>query len=106
MLLQCTFLEVEQPAHTHGVILSKAAWSWGAEMGANDQGLSGGSAAVWTTFCHPGDHEERLLGTDLVRSDTGQALPQLLDRIWDGTGWSRGVCVCVCWEGEGEEEGS
>ena len=67
-VLQCTFVEVDQTPHTHGVVLSKAAWSWGAEMGANDQGLAGGNAAVWTVFCHPGDHEERLLGTDFVRS--------------------------------------
>ena len=67
-MLQVTFLEVGQAAHTHGVVLSKAGWSWGAEMGANDQGVSGGNAAVWTALCHPGDHVERLLGSDLVRS--------------------------------------
>ena len=75
-VLQCTFVEVDQTPHTHGVVLSKAAWSWGAEMGANDQGLAGGNAAVWTVFCHPGDHEERLLGTDFVRSVL--ALPRLV----------------------------
>lgn len=65
--VKCTFVEVDQVPHTHEVILSKPAWSWGAEMGANGQGLTGGTAAVWTTLCHPGDHEEKLLGVDLVR---------------------------------------
>ncbi|KAL8600550.1 hypothetical protein ACOMHN_005044 [Nucella lapillus] len=64
---QCTFLELDQSPHTHGVILSKAGWSWGSEMGANDQGVCGGCVSVWTRLCHPGDHEEKLLGCDLVR---------------------------------------
>ena len=61
------FIEVDQVKHSHGVVLSKAGWSWGAEMGANDQGVAGGCASVWTTFNHPGDHQERLIGVDLVR---------------------------------------
>ncbi|KAK7108928.1 secernin-2-like [Littorina saxatilis] len=65
--VKSTFHEMEQHPHTHGVVLSKAGWSWGAEMGANDQGVAGGCSSVWTVSCHPGDHEERLLGVDLVR---------------------------------------
>ncbi|KAL8600519.1 hypothetical protein ACOMHN_005013 [Nucella lapillus] len=65
--VKCTFLELDQSPHTHGVILSKAGWSWGSEMGANDQGVCGGCVSVWTRLCHPGDHEEKLLGCDLVR---------------------------------------
>lgn len=65
--VKCTFLEIDQTVQTHGVVLSKAGWSWGCEMGANDQGLCGGCVSVWTRLCHPGDHEEKLLGCDLVR---------------------------------------
>lgn len=65
--LHTTFIEVDQVSHTHAVVLSKAAWCWGAEMGANEHGLCVGSTAVWTTLCRPGDHEERLIGQDFVR---------------------------------------
>jgi len=37
-------------------------------MGANDRGVCIGNTAVWTRLCRPGDHEEKLLGVDLVRS--------------------------------------
>ena len=33
--LQCTFIEIDQAAGTLAVVLSKPAWMWGAEMGAN-----------------------------------------------------------------------
>ena len=40
---------------------------WGAEMGANDQGVVIGNEAVWTKEGGPQDLEEKLLGMDLVR---------------------------------------
>ena len=64
---QCTYIEVDQVAHTHTVILSKPAWMWGAEMGANDQGVCVGNEAVWTKLNGPADLEEKLLGMDMVR---------------------------------------
>ena len=33
--LQCTYIEIDQAAETLAVVLSKPAWMWGAEMGAN-----------------------------------------------------------------------
>ena len=66
-LIQCTYIEVDQVGKTHGVILSKPAWMWGAEMGANDKGVSVAMAPVWTKLNGPGDLEERLLGQDLAR---------------------------------------
>lgn len=64
---QCTLVEIDQVSSTHGVVLSKPAWTWGAEMGANDKGLCIGCTSVWTTLCQPGDHSEKLLGVDYVR---------------------------------------
>ena len=32
--------------HTHAVILSKPAWAWGAEMGANEHGVCVGCTSV------------------------------------------------------------
>lgn len=65
--VQCTYIEVDQVKKTHAVILSKPAWMWGAEMGANDQGVSVAMAPVWTKLNGPSDLEERLLGQDLAR---------------------------------------
>ncbi|KAL8560920.1 hypothetical protein ACOMHN_035860 [Nucella lapillus] len=65
--VECTYISIDQVAHTHAVILSKPAWMWGAEMGANEQGVCVGNEAVWTKLNGPSDLEEKLLGMDLVR---------------------------------------
>lgn len=62
---QCTYIQIPQVEHTHAVVLSKPAWMWGAEMGANDQGVCIGNEAVWTR--EPVTPGEALLGMDLVR---------------------------------------
>ncbi|XP_023264414.1 secernin-2-like, partial [Seriola lalandi dorsalis] len=61
----CTYIQIPQVEQTHAVILSKPAWMWGAEMGANDQGVCIGNEAVWTR--EPVVPGEALLGMDLVR---------------------------------------
>ncbi|KAK3922931.1 Secernin-3, partial [Frankliniella fusca] len=63
----CTYIEIDQAEKTFPVILSKPSWMWGAEMGANDQGLCIGNEAVWSFFEKPEDKEEKLLGMDFVR---------------------------------------
>ena len=35
MCYQCTYIDIDQVEDTLAVILSKPAWMWGAEMGAN-----------------------------------------------------------------------
>lgn len=65
--LQCSYIEVDQVAETCAVILSKPAWMWGAEMGANEHGVCIGNEAVFTHLNGPDDRTERLLGMDLVR---------------------------------------
>lgn len=65
--VKCTYLEIKQTKHTHAVILSKPSWMWGAEMGANEQGVAVGNAPVWTKLNGPQDLEKKLLGTDMVR---------------------------------------
>ncbi|XP_069505022.1 secernin-1 isoform X3 [Ambystoma mexicanum] len=63
--VQCTYVAVAQAPRTHSVMLSKPAWMWGAEMGANEHGVCIASEAVVTKEAAPG--AEALLGTDLVR---------------------------------------
>lgn len=62
--LKTTYLEIPQIAKRYGVILSKPFWIWGAEMGANDQGVVIGNQALFTKV-----HEKTpgLIGMDLLR---------------------------------------
>ncbi|KAM6934041.1 secernin-3 [Xenentodon cancila] len=63
--VECTYVEIAQVAHTYAVVLSKPAWLWGAEMGANEHQVCIGNEAVWGR--ESADGEEALLGMDLVR---------------------------------------
>lgn len=65
LFLQCTYIQIPQVEQTHAIVLSKPAWMWGAEMGANDQGVCIGNEAIWTR--EPVTPGEALLGMDLVR---------------------------------------
>jgi dipeptidase len=61
----CTWSTVSQVERTHAVLLSQPWWMWGAEMGANDQGVVIGNEAVFTRAV--GDRSGVLLGMDLLR---------------------------------------
>ncbi|XP_063056492.1 secernin-2 [Engraulis encrasicolus] len=63
--VECTYISIPQADHTHAVVLSRPAWLWGAEMGANEHGVCIGNEAVWTK--EPVGEEEALLGMDFVR---------------------------------------
>ncbi|KAK6634917.1 hypothetical protein RUM44_000164 [Polyplax serrata] len=63
--LKCTFVEVKQVEETYGVILSKSPWTWGCEMGANDQGVAIGTGLVLTKLSE--NNVKALLGCDLAR---------------------------------------
>ncbi|MGC9350192.1 MAG: C69 family dipeptidase, partial [Anaerolineae bacterium] len=60
-----TYIDVPQVGHTHAVLLAKPFWIWGAEMGANDQGVVIGNEAVFTKV--PAAEEEGLIGMDFLR---------------------------------------
>ncbi|XP_046902227.1 secernin-3 [Hypomesus transpacificus] len=63
--VECTYIEIEQASHTHAVVLSRPAWLWGAEMGANEHQVCIGNEAVWGR--DNAADGEALLGMDLVR---------------------------------------
>lgn len=63
--LKCTYIEIDQVPETYAVVLSRPAWLWGAEMGANEHGVCIGNEAVWGREAI--SKEEALLGMDLVR---------------------------------------
>ncbi|KAM3910311.1 secernin-1 [Leptodactylus fuscus] len=79
--VQCTYLAIDQAAKTHSVILSKPAWMWGAEMGANDYGVCIGNVDVITK--QAADDASLLLGADLVRLglERGTSAKEALDVI-------------------------
>ncbi|XP_049629409.1 secernin-3 [Suncus etruscus] len=83
--LKCTYIEIDQVPETYAVILSRPAWLWGAEMGANEHGVCIGNEAVWGK--EEVSKEEALLGMDLVRlglerADTAEkALKVIVDLL-------------------------
>ena len=78
--LRTTRLEIDQVAATHEVVLSRPAWMWGAEMGANEHGVAIGNEALFTRV--PVE-EQGLLGMDLVRLalERSTTADDALDRI-------------------------
>ncbi len=64
-LVTCTYISVPQVKETNAVLLSRPFWIWGAEMGANEQGVVIGNEAVFTK--EPYDKDPGLLGMDILR---------------------------------------
>ncbi|BET00496.1 secernin [Nesidiocoris tenuis] len=80
--LTATYIEIDQVENTLAVILSRPTWLWGAEMGANSEGVVIGNEAVWTKV-PDSDEPKALLGMDLVRLglERGKSAEEALDVI-------------------------
>ncbi|XP_058534236.1 secernin-1 [Ochotona princeps] len=63
--VECTYISIDQVPRTHAIMISKPAWLWGAEMGANEHGVCIANEAISTK--EAAAETEGLLGMDLVR---------------------------------------
>ena len=63
--IQMTYVSIDQAPRTKAVILSRPHWMWGAEMGANEDGLVIGNEALFARV--PASADPGVIGMDLVR---------------------------------------
>lgn len=89
--VKCTYIEVEQVAHTNAMILAKPSWIWGAEIGVNEHGVCMGNESVFSKEMNIS--EKALLGMDLVRltleragsaAEAVQILGELMEKYGQG----------------------
>lgn len=85
--LKLTYRTIPQVRETRAVILSRPFWMWGAEIGANEDGVAIGNEAVWSKL--PQSLKPGLTGMDMLRlalersTTAGQALETIVGLLRD-----------------------
>ena len=79
--VRCTYISVPEAREKHAILISRPFWMWGAEMGANDQGVVIGNEAVFSWM--PVKKKGVLTGMDMIRlalerSDSAEAAVEQL----------------------------
>lgn len=64
MILEATYINIDQAEHTNALLLSRPTWMWGGEMGVNEHGVCIGNEAVFTKGKYA---KSGLTGMDLLR---------------------------------------
>nr|KAF6320096.1 secernin 1 [Myotis myotis] len=78
--VECTYISVDQVPKTHAIVISRPAWLWGAEMGANEHGVCIANEAV--NAREPAAETEALLGMDLVRLGLERGSTAKVENHW------------------------
>jgi dipeptidase len=90
--VRCTWMTIPQARETLAVLISRPFWMWGAEMGANEAGVTIGNVAVFTDepYASRGLTGMDLLRLALERADSAEGavsvLVDLLERYGQGGG--------------------
>ena len=63
--VRCTYIVIPQAARTNAILVSRPFWLWGAEMGANEHGVTIGNEGLRART--PSPAAEALTGMDLLR---------------------------------------
>jgi secernin len=89
--LKLTYLTIPDVMETHACLLSRPFWMWGAEMGANEYGVTIGNEALHAKT--PAQRKRALTGMDLVRlglerattaAEAVEVITELLERYGQG----------------------